>query len=314
VSSRWLILALALIMVCIGPLWAQSVQNPRRIAKGRKGQMLVTDRASGSIIALDRKSLAPAWSFQLPEEGAPFGLATWNRRVYVGNTATGNVEVYRVKGPRSRRVKVTFLYNLGHTPPGESGTMDNPISIAIDRNAGLVFVLDGGNKSVEVFNRDGVLVNTFFPLDDAREVLSPVSIAVDEKRREVLVSDFGDPSGSFRTRTPARILIYDYDGTLLFQINGNGSTHENTYFTRVQGIDTSNDGRIFASDPLGCRIFVLDRLTGELLSEIGAAGTEPGQLMLPLDVYLHKRSGDLFVSNNRGARRVEVFREAGRSR
>ena len=81
---------------------------------------------------------------------------------------------------------------------------------------------------------------------------------------------------------------------------------------RVQGISTSSDGGIFVADPLGGRILILDRTSGALLSEIGTEGQEPGQLMLPLDVLLDERTGDLFVVNNQGARRLEVFRGQGR--
>ena len=115
-----------------------------------------------------------------------------------------------------------------------------------------------------------------------------------------------------RAAAPARILIYDYDGDLLFQINGNKSTSITTSFARVQGIATSADGRIFATDPLRGQILVLERSSGVLLDLLGTSGTQPGELMLPLDVLLDDKTGDLFVSNNRGARRLEVLRGAGR--
>ena len=145
-------------------------------------------------------------------------------------------------------------------------------------------------------------------------MLSPVSVAVDETRREVLVSDYGDPSGGFSAQEPARILIYDYDGQLKFQINGDGTTHATTGFTRVQGIAAGPAGRLYASDPLGGRILVIDRTSGALIKEVGAPGGQPGELMLPLDVLVDGRTGDLFVCNNRGARRLEVFRGARRRR
>ena len=302
----------ALVLAYTGAVWAQTVQNPRRIAEGPTGQLLVTDRLFGSVVAVDRDSLEPVWSFPLPQEGAPFGLATWNRLVFVGNTKTKNVEVYRLRGSHAGNMTLQFAYNLGDTPPGETGAIENPISIAVDRKSQLVFVLDGGEKKVKIFDRRGTFLDAFEPRDDAGMLLSPVSIAVDETRQEVLVGDYGDPSGSFRARKPARILIYDHFGALLFQIAGNRTTHWNTQFSRVQGMATSTDGRIFAADPLGGRILVLDRSSGALLEVLGTEGQEPGQLMLPLDVFLDERTGDLYVSNNQGARRVEVLRGAGR--
>ena len=310
-ATLWTLLVLATVLLFAGSAASQTLQNPRRVAEGPTGQVLVTDRGSGSIVAVDKGSLQPAWSFQLPKEGAPFGLATWHRLVFVGNTETKNVEVYRMQGSLKGAVELRFEHNLGFVPAGELGTIGNPISVGIDRKQGLIFVLDGHAKRVKIFDRKGKFLSEFAPVDESGELLSPVSLAVDRERHEVLVSDYGDPSGSFRARTPARILIYDFDGNLLFQINGNRTTHITTQFARVQGLTVSSSGRIFATDPLGSRILVLDRTTGELLSELGTEGSEPGELMLPLDVHLDERSGDLFVSNNQGARKLEALRGVG---
>lgn len=312
VQGRWQTLGLTIVLVCSGAAWAETVRNPRRLAEGPAGQLLVSDRSLGSIVALDKKTLEPVWSFVLPEETVPFGLATWKRVVFVGNTTTKNVEVYRMQGSPRGKMTLDFQYNLGHTPPGETGSFENPISVAVDGKARLVVVLDGRKKKVEIFDLKGSFVDSFSPLDQAGELMSPVSVAVDPSRQELLVGDFGDPSGFFRAREPARILIYDYGGQLQFQIDGNGDTHATTQFARVQGIRTSGDGRIFVTEPLASRILVLDRTDGALLGEVGAAGPGPGQLMLPLDLHIDEKTGDLFVSNNQGARRVEVFRAAGK--
>ncbi|MDH3966106.1 MAG: hypothetical protein OEU56_03690 [Rhodospirillales bacterium] len=306
--------ALAISLVYTGSPQAQTVQNPRRIAEGPVGQLLVTDRQFGAVVAVDMDSLEPIWSFPLPQEGNPFGLATWNRLVFVGNTETRNVEVYQIQGAQADKIKVTFKYNLGDTPEGEVGPIGNPISIAVDRKHQLVFVLDGFAKKINVFDRKGAFAYAFEPRGGDDTLLSPVALAVDETRREVLVADYGDPSGGFSARKPARILIYDYDGNWLAQIDGSDSFGGSFLFARVQGMATSADGRIFAADPLGGRILVLDRNSGALLEVLGTQGQEPGQLMLPLDVFFDERTGDLYVSNNQGARRVEVLRGAGRSR
>jgi outer membrane protein assembly factor BamB len=289
---------------------APTIQNPRRITEGPVGQLLVSDRR-GWIVAVDQANLEPVWGFQLPQEGAPFGVAAWNQLVFVGNTETKNVEVYRLLEPNGGTTTLNFEYNLGDIAAGAMGSIRNPISISIARKAGLVFVLDGDDKKVKIFASDGPLINAFEPRDSAGELLSPVSLVVDETRQEVLVGDYGDPSGSSRAKTPARILIYDYAGSLLFQIKGDNSTHWSTQFARVQGMATSADGRIFVADPLGSRILVLDRVSGALVTELGQQGRQPGQLMLPLDVVLDQKTGDLFITNNQGARRVEVLRGAG---
>lgn len=307
---RCWIVALALGIAYATTAWAQTIENPRRIAEGPEGQLLVSDR-SGWIVAVDRSSLQPLWSFQLPAEGAPFGLATSNRLVFIGNTETRNVEVYRLTGSRGGSKTLRFAYNLGGTPAGQVGTIQNPISIGTDPREKLVFVLDGGAKTVKVFDQRGAFVYDFAPLDRDGAVLSPVALEVDEFHDEVLVADYGDPSGDTAARTPARILIYGYDGTLLDQIDGAGFFDTGLVFRRVQGLATSADGRIFAADPLGSRILVLNRSNGALLEVLGSQGPGPGQLMIPTDVLLDQDTGDLFIVNNRGGRKVEVFRGAG---
>ncbi len=330
-NMKWTALPLVLALLCFtgtGPAWAKTepdpavavprVQNPRRIAEGPHGLVLVTDRRLGAVVAVDRDSLEPIWSTALPREGAPFGLAAMKQRVFVGNTSTKNVEVYRMRGPGEPYTALRFAYNLGNVPEGATGPFENPIGIAVDKNENLVFVLDGATKRIDVYKSRGSIQHSFEPRDSEGVLLSPVSLAVDELRREILVGDYGnprpEPDCSFCTYTataPARILIYDYGGELLFEIRGDGTTHWSTRFARVQGMAASGDGRIFAADPLGGRILVFDRYSGALLQELGTQGPDEGQLMLPLDVWLDSETGDLFVSNNRGARRVEVLRNVG---
>jgi DNA-binding beta-propeller fold protein YncE len=297
-----------------GPL---AVQNPRRIAAGPDGTLLVTDRRYGTIVAVDRTSLQPVWSAQLTAEGRPFGLGVRNRLVFVGNTGTKRVEVYRIKGSGGADTRLAYAHSLAQAD-GTPAVFEKPIGVGVDGGENLVFVLDGAAKSVGVFRRNGAFVRSFAPRGSDGTLLSPVSLAVDPLRKEILIGDFGDPRPtpdcSFCTydpAAPARIMIFDYAGELLFEIRGDGTTHWATTFARVQGMAAGADGRIFAADPLGNRIFVFDRATGAVLQELGTEGSAPGQLMLPLDVWLDGETGDLFISNNRGARRIEVLRGAG---
>jgi len=128
------LLTLALV---IGLAWvpagrAQSLSNPRRLADGPPGQLLVADRA-GTVVAVDKDTLQPVWDFPLPGEGAPFGLAMLNRLVFVGNTETHDVEVYRLQGSSVRGMEPHMLFSLGATSPGGAGAIASPSRIAVDR-------------------------------------------------------------------------------------------------------------------------------------------------------------------------------------
>ncbi|MDH5557818.1 MAG: NHL repeat-containing protein [Alphaproteobacteria bacterium] len=328
------VLLSALAMLCLtggGNVWAKdkgvsatalsstlvpAVANPRRIAGGPDGQILVTDRRYGAVIAVDKQSLQPVWSATLPD-GGPFGIAFTRKGIFVGNTATKNVEVYSLNGSGGPDTLLEFDRNLGDVPAGTIGTIENAIAVAADDKAKQIFVLDGAAKRISVFDRKGSLLRSFEPRGSDNLLLSPVSLAIDELRREILVADYGDPSAwlsncSFcSANEPARIMIFSYEGDFLYEIRGDGTTHWLTSFARLQGLAASGDGRIFAADPLGARILVFDRFTGAILDELGVKGTNPGQLMAPSDLWLDIETGDLFISNNLGARRVEVLRGVG---
>jgi len=199
-------------------------------------------------------------------------------------------------------------------PEGAIGDIGNPVSIAVDSNLKLIFVLDAAAKTIKVFDDKGRAVDAFQPADGAGQVMSPVAIAVDESRGELLVADYGGATAcSVCPSSPGRILGYSYNGAFRFQINGDSLVHsspDKIGFKRVQGLAAKPDGRIFAVDPLGSRIFVLDR-SSALIDVLGGEGSAPGELMLPLDLMIDAATGDIFISNNRGARRIEVMRGAG---
>lgn len=304
--SCWFVV-LFLVFGMPGPVLAQSVFNPKRMAEGFPGQVVISDRFHDSIFSINKKSLEIVW--QVPLTGSPFGVAQWRNRLFVGNTATANVEVYRISKDGA---KVKFLFNLGHTVSGQLGYIQKPTDIVINRRSRKVYVLDSGDKKIKIYNLRGRFLSEFPVSDNQGRILAPVAFTVDEVRGEILVSDYGDPSGFFRISVPARILIYDLTGNYLGQINGDGSTQPETKFLRPQGLVTDGMGRIFLAAALAGHILVLDRATGILLKKVGDPGSEAGQLRLPVDVVLLPNSGDLFVANNMGARKIEVFRAAGR--
>ncbi len=272
--------------------------DPRRIAEGRHGQLVVSDDALG-VVALDKQTLELVWSCPLP--GSPFAVAEFHGLVFVGNTATQNVEVYRAKGGQG---KLEFLYNLGHSEAGQPGFFQLPTDMAIDARQQLIFVLDSRAKSVKVFDVKGRFLYALPPVGGFT-LLSPSAIAVDGARGEVLVSDYGDPSGFFGVNAPARVAIYSYSGAHLGLIDGNKR------FARPQGLAVDGLGRIYLAEALLGQVFVFDRYSGTVIRTLGSFGTGAGQLALPLDVVVDQKSGDVFVTSNI-SRRVEVFRGAGR--
>ena len=308
---RWPQLAMAAICLLAGfsVARAQFLESPMRIAEGPPGQMLVSDSRQDKVFAIDQKRLAPVWSFAVP--GTPMAVAFAANLVFIGNASTQNVEVYRLKGTQKGSGKtLEFLFNLGLTPIGVPGNIRTPSDIDLDKDAQLAFVLDSGERKVKVFDFAGNIVSAFPALSDP-PLLSPTAIAVDTLRQEVLVSDYGDPNGSFfsTANVPARIMIYTYSGMFLAKIDGGVDTAD-YQFGRPQGLATDNAGHIFMAESLLGQIYVFDRSNGSVVKKLGGFGDGPGELQLPLDLFIDKHSQDMFVTNNM-LRRIEIFRAAG---
>lgn len=307
--SLFLLLLVGMAPALCAQTTAPVLVSPMRIAEGPPGQLLVTDNREDMIFAISDDDLGIAWSFNLP--GRPMGIAFWSNTVFVGNATTRNVEVYKLKGlPRGAGKTLEFQYNLGFTPPGQTGSIQIPSDIAVDPDLDLVFVVDSGARQVRIFDFKGNPVQSF-PGSTDPPLLSPVAIAVDTVNKEVLVSDYGDPNGSFAAKVPPRLMIYNYAGTLLKQINGYPMTVASNEFARPQGLAVNGLGSIFMVESVHGEVYVIDRNSGQVTRKISSFGSDPGQLQLPLDILLVRKSGNLYVTNNMG-KRIEVFRGEGR--
>ena len=271
---------------------AQTLSSPVRIARAPGGDLLVSDYVQQSILVVRQADLAVRSAFLVA--GRP-GAVAWGRgRIFVGNDSTGSVEVYNPAG--------RWLYDLG----GAKGLVPQPMDIAFDDRRGLVFVVDGSDKLVKVFDANGPLLYTMPAAGAGGDRLqNPTGIAIDEDREEVLVSDFGDPD----IGVPARVHIFNYHGARLGEISG-ASGQQGYGFSRPQGLAVDGSGHVFVVDAMLGQVLVFDRTTGAGLKRLGTSGTGPGQLLLPLDLVIAGASQDVFVTSNLAAR-VEVFRQGG---
>lgn len=274
--------------------------SPIRLAFGADGNLLVSDYRLGMIVTVNRKTNKAIRWFDVG--GKPLGIAYLKGHIYVGNATAGRIDVFNAAGKKFKK-KGTFKTTIG-----------KPTDIAVDPEIKRVFVADGINKTVKVFDTKGKLTGQIPASDPDHTLLAnPTGIAVDVGRQEVLVSDYGDREKDISPR----IQIFDYNGNYLDTINsvvtgggmGMGGLKK-PRFSRPQGLAVDDAGHIFLVDCFSCEILVFDRDTGEKLKTLGGFGTDPGQLRLPLDIVIQKKTKDLYVTNNRAAR-IEVFEKGG---
>lgn len=275
------------------------LRYPLRIAEGPKGLLYVTDAMVGSVFILNRQ-LKPVG--ELKGLDRPLGVVVTKRGwIYVGNDGRDNVEVYNRRGRK--------LGAIG------AGTLRMPNDLALD-SRGRLYVVDSLSNVVRVFDARGRLVrNIGGPGDGIGGLSFPCSVAIvsrsdsesGTKTTEVCVADQGHK----------KIQIFDLKGNFLRAYDeqqsggvfgmgmGWGST---PLFVRLQALAVDGEGQLHAIDCYTHKVTVLDVATGQVLGSYGEFGSGPGQLKLPLDIYITRR-GDVVVANAEN-HRVE-FIEAG---
>lgn len=279
---------LVLLLVCTSAAWPQGLRSPTRIAEGAPGQLLVSDYAAQAIFVIDKQSLQTIWT--IPIKGKPMGVARLGPFMFVGNQQTQSVEIYEIDDAK-RKAK------LRSTP--NSGSFKRPTDIAIDAELGRVFVLDLDDQLVKVLDASGNLVNTFSPAVIGQPVSFVAALAVDVVRKEILITDHGNPV----TALGARILIFSYDGQYQRQINGDGyvngtGTVSTLQFARPQGLAADATAHVFMVDPVLGKMFVFDQ-NNILDSDNVALVKQLGDLQSCTDLVLDTNSGDIFAVNNK---------------
>lgn len=276
------------------PPGLRQLESPVRIAPGRHGRVLVSDFLAETLVEFRVRSGELFRVRELALDGPPLGVAFVRNQIFVGNAATGSVDVYRANGK--------WLYALGGP-----GAFTDPTDIAADSQRDLVFVLDGRGRAIHVFDvKAQALLRTISgPGLGEYDLQNPTAIAVDPRRGEVLVSDYGEPTVR---SAPPRLKIFGYDGAPLAVISGKKGMLGQR-FSRPQGIAVDGGGHIFMVEAVAGEVQVLDRDTGNLVKTLGSFGSGPGELWLPLDVVLDE-GRNVLVTNNRPGR-IEVYAGGG---
>ncbi len=267
-----------------------TLHSPVRIVQiPNKGKLLVSDYSLGMILLLDQHSLQVIRAF--PINGKPLGIAFANGMVLVGNETKKVIEVYKTNGVKIGKLGI--------------GTAQ-PMDIALDLSVRRIFVVDGGQKAVKVYDPKKKLVRKIpASAPDANILTNPSGIAVDTVNQEILVSDYGDQAMGIY----ARIQIFNYNGDLIDTISGKQGMMGQR-FSRPQGLAVDSVGHIFMVDCFSGEIMVFERSSGALIKTIGSYGTGPGQLRLPFDLVIDPVTKNIYVTNNRMAR-IEVFPQGG---
>lgn len=257
---------------------------PMRIASMGAGLVVVSDFSDGAVHLLRSDDRSIVHSFGI--DGRAAGIAWARGRIFVGNEAKGCVEAYSPGGA----LLATF---------GEPGSVRLPNALVAVEAADRLFVLDAYAKAVKAYTLDGTYLG---PVTAPGVLVNPSAMGFDPDRQQLLVSDFGAFSSSLFRGAQSYVVMLDLAGAERGRLN--------VSFSRPQGLAVDSHGRLFVVDSFLAQVHVLDAATGAQLGVLGEAGSGPGQLDLPLDVFCCAADESLLVTDSRNGR-IAAFPSGG---
>ncbi|MFC1750378.1 6-bladed beta-propeller [Pseudomonadota bacterium] len=171
-----------------------------------------------------------------------------------------------------------------------------PYGVAV--KYGRVFVTDTVQRSVILFDTAKGRYREFGH-DKPAELSKPAGIAI-SALNEIFIADVGRQ----------RIAVFDINGKFLRLIGGP------ELFKRPTGVAVSSNGlKLYVVDTGGVdndnhHLYILDTLTGAVLSKVGSRGTKEGDFNLPL--LVDTAADDTIYVVDKGNFRVQAFSQDGR--
>ena len=185
---------------------------------------------------------------------------------------------------------------------GESGSGDGQFhyitSLSVDEQ-GNVFVADFINTRIQKFDKDGRFLMKFA----TEPPIGPSGVVVDHagniyvmnhRNHEHYVQKF-DSAGHL-------LLAWGAMGTGDGQFGGASKGGPD-------GIAIDQQGNVYASDPLNCRVQKFDP-NGKFLAKIGSCGSDDGQFRYEPNGIAVDRAGNIYAAG--GARTLQKFDSSGR--
>lgn len=202
----------------------------------------------------------------------PYGVAVYQGRVYVTDTAQHAVLLFDIPGGRFRQ--------FGADEPGR---LLKPIGIAISKQ-GELFVADVTARRVFVFNAEGAYLRT---LGSDELLRRPAGVAVSPDSARLYVVDVGGIDNDDH-----RVQVFDPQSGALLQTIGTRGEGKGQFNLPLQAA-TGPDGTLYVVDGGNFRVEAFDP-NGQFLFTFGEVGRFPGQFARPKGIATDS-AGNIYV-------------------
>jgi len=209
----------------------------------------------------------------------PYGVEMYKGKIYVCDIRNpGLVVLDLVK----RQTRIMTTRGLGGmSQPTDIAISPDGMKYVADAVRGLIFVFDNNERHVKSFGHEG---------------FKPVGIAVHGD--DLYVCDFG---------TQSVLVMNRFDGSIVRTIGGPGG--EDGYFIRPLGIDVDDNGYVYVSDVIKCRLQRFDP-EGNLVKAVGQIGDTAGSFVRPKHLSVDD-DGKVYVTDA-AFDNVQMFNDEGR--
>lgn len=231
--------------------------KPWGIASDAKGHVYITDAPRASIFIFDMQNKTVS---VVEKVGSPYGIAI-------------------DKGGRlfasSGKYKMILVYDAYGSPLWSFGedVIKGPAGMAINKELGLLYVVDTKAHDIKVFNLRGDFLFTIGKRGSGPgEFNFPTDIDI-TSRGEIVISDSMN----------ARVQILDSEGAFIRAFGQRGMGLSG--FQIMKGIAVDSEDHIYVVDTLASHIKIYS-MEGELLLVVGGpySGIVPGGFNLPMDI------------------------------
>lgn len=257
---------------------------------------------------------------------APQGVAADREgNIYVADSTRNLIAVFK---PGKKKLEF-----IGNRQDEERVVV--PIGLSIANNSNMLLVASSGTKKVVGYDLATGKTKLVIP-----GFSNPVSVAVDEARGRIYVTDSKtselrvyDINGRYvstisksgtednQLTTPGqvnvdrqgniyvadifnfKVKVFSPDGRFLKTI-GKGVGDALGYFSKLSGVAVDSEGHIYATDTAFNNLQVFNQ-EGEFLLFVGYNGANPGQFNLPMHIYIDEKDR-LYVADTYNYR-VQVF-------
>lgn len=257
--------------------------KPYGIAVDSGGRVIVADTAFKRIHIYDTK----AGKYKYIDDAGKQDLIS---PISVAVDAEDNIFV---TDSMARRV---FVFNAKGKPVSSFEAGTRPTGLAVDKRAGLVYVVDTGGHRVDVYDLKGRKLRSVGGWgQEAGDFNFPVDIFLSEEGELFVVDTMN-----------YKVQVFDREGNLKgrFGQHGDGTGD----FGRPKGIAVDSDGHIYVADALFDTVQIFDR-EGRYLLSFGTLGSDRGEFWMPGGVFIDG-GNNIYVADTFN-RRVQVFEYLG---